>query len=443
MPMANRKMAIPKSAPVERLLLFVTLAVIPMQANLPKLRGFGFAFMLFGVVLAHQLFFRPLVFWRSARHRIFIAGYYFIGFIGIMDLIHGNPDIYGIMRILFMLVGGIVVASICRDRRAFYVGLIGYVVGSLVFSSILLMESYGKVSSINTASNDFYDVSHARADVFSQSSLEENLNTIAFYSSQGAISALVFSLLGGGGGLRRILLAGAGFICVIAAFVTMSRTGIITLLIAAAAIAYSYGLARTRIIISAVLLGIVVLIAVPSSVFSRLTFSTEKAHGEFEDSRAQVYAAVLTHFPEYFITGVGMGNFYGAWGRGSEFGNRYGIVAGTHNCFCQVTICWGVGGLVTFLFIIWNVYRSFPRRGDDRDALLLCLLGVSVSAAVFLMFTHEIELKPFSAVLGLLAASDLWIWRAGARQRVAERNAPAFWQRTKAKQHSGIGTEAH
>ncbi len=433
MPRPNRRLAISQASLIEKVLLFLTFAVMPMQANLPKLRGFGFAFIIFGLVLAHQLFFRPRVFWLCARHRIYIAGYIFVGFIGVVELIHGNADVYGIVRIIFMLVGGIGVASLCRDRHTLYTGLIGYVVGAVVLSSILLMESYGNIRSISVTTGSFHDISSARGEAFSQSSLEENLNNIAFYASQGAIIALVLSLLGDSRTAgRRFFFAVIGLICIVSTFVTMSRTGIMIFLVAAVAIAYSYGLLRARTVAAAILLGLVMLAAVPSSVFTRLTYTTEKSAGGYEDSRAHIYTAALKHLPEYALTGVGMGHFYGDWGHGTEFENMWGNVSGTHNCFAQVMICWGVGGLLTFSLIIWNAYRSLPRR-RGQDPLLLCLLGISVSAAVFLMFTHEIELKQFSAVLGLLAAADLWIWRAGILPMSSGSSTPRVRQFTETR----------
>lgn len=413
----------------ERLFLFVTLALLPMQANLPKVKGFGSLFLVYAGLLTYLLLCRPKSLFRSARHGIFVAAYCFMGAAFIIELAHGEPEIYEMLRLVFMIVGAVIITTLCKDRRALAVGLYGYLLGSLVLSSILLLQGYDRVSSI-AATDNFYEMSRSRMDALSQTSLLENLNAISFYASQGVIIALVTAFTAG---LTlalhyRILLTITGLVCMTAAFTTMSRTGVVTMVLAMMAVACSYGLVRIRIAVAIMIITLVVLFAIPPAALNRLTFTTEKAGAtEHQDSRVRIYEAIVKHLPEYFWTGVGMGQFYEHWGKKTAFA-RNGVVGGSHSSIAQVTICWGVIGLLLFLRIVWRAYRAFPKLGD-RDPVRLCLLGTSVAAAALSLVTHNIEGKEFSVTLGLLAAADLWIWRVRPI-RVSSRRTQGFWNIT-------------
>jgi O-antigen ligase len=166
-----------------------------------------------------------------------------------------------------------------------------------------------------------------------------------------------------------------------------------------------------RTIIIAVALGASILIWVPNVVFSRLTFSTEADHGKTE-GRARIYLAAVEHFPEYAMTGVGAGNFWGPWGERSAYLQHNGLVYGAHNCFIQVMINWGLLALLTYLVIVWQAYRCLPRR-CGADALSRCLLGIAVSLFLLMLVSHRLAAKEFSIGLGLLVAAHCWIWPAG------------------------------
>jgi hypothetical protein len=385
-----------------------TLALVPMQSNLPRFLEFSSAFGLFGILLVYQVLCRPGILLRTVQHPVSCAGYLFISLILMIEIAHGSPAFYEIVRIGFMLIGAVLLASLCRDRRALFSGIYGYILSSALLSVLLLFTTYGKLGSA-APTNDFYSVSVVRANAFSDNPLQDNLNTMAFFAAQGAILAIALGLTAKTLRRRSVFL-GLGILCIAGTFITMSRSGIVILVLAHAAILYVYRTMRPKIFIAGTIIAVVVAVCLPNVVFSRLSYSTETSAviGGYKDSRVPIYKEVIERFPEYILTGVGMGNFSGDWGKQTKF-NMGKFISGAHNCLVQVTINWGLIGLIAFLGLMWQAYKCIPRRGST-DPLQFCILGLAVAASVWSMVIHNLEGKEFSIALGLLIAADLWIW---------------------------------
>ncbi len=400
-----------RSTRIERLLLMVTIAMVPQQSNLPKPGGFSLLFILFGFLIFYQVACRPGIFLRTARHSVFVAAYIFVGVALIIEILHGNAAYNEIFRIVFMLVGGIVIASLCRDRKALLYGMYGYVAGSVVLSGLLFATTYGKFGSLSS-SGSFHDVSFQRVQLFANNPLQDNLNTMSFFAAQGAIVAMVLTLTAktSFGRYASLILS---LSCIAGTLMPLSRSGVMILVLGFGAVLWVYGIMNFRVITMAAILGLVVMAWVPDAVFSRFRLTSEKHQsGEFQDSRTHVYAAVVKRIPEYVLFGVGMGRFYNEWGKQNEFRTPGGAVVGSHNCLAQVTINWGLIGLATFLMFIWRAYRCIPHRWG-KDRLHLCLLGLAVSVMGWSMLMHDLQAKEFSLALGLLIATDLWMRSQG------------------------------
>jgi hypothetical protein len=134
-----------------------------------------------------------------------------------------------------------------------------------------------------------------------------------------------------------------------------------------------------------------------------MAYSTE-VHGGKMEGRARVYTAAIEHLPEYLGSGVGVGNFWGPWGKRSSFGGL-----GAHNGFIQVTIYWGLAGLLALAAVIWQAYRCLPAN-CGKDVIGLCLAGTAVSLFMMLLITHNLYIKEFSLGLGMLVGAQRWVW---------------------------------
>jgi hypothetical protein len=388
-------------------MLLLIIITLPLETHMVLVPGFSIQFIMFGMVALYLLLGNVAVLFRTMGQPLFLATYVFLFFAIAMEITARNASYTEIFRIGQMIVGAILIASMCRDLAALKVALYGYLLAGVWLSVVLFLTSYGTIQ--GAAAADFDAASRLRTEAFADNPIEANINGMAFLAGQGAVVALASSFHARTVWLRNLFM-GIGLFCMIAAFLPLSRGGVAITLISCASVMYAYGLRQGKVILMGVLLGGVLLILVPQSVWSRMSFSFEAREGKVE-GRALVYGAAIDHLPEYFVTGVGSGNFWSSWARSNEFGG-HGGASGAHNAFLQVTLYWGIGGLLTFLLILWQGYRCIPRSAQ-REAAALGLIGIGVSLLLFSGVVHNLYAKEFCLGLGLLAGSRCWIWSNG------------------------------
>ena len=392
-----------------------TIILLPLQSNLPKFGEASFLFIIFGVSMYYLVLFRPGVLGRMLPHPVILAGFAFVGIGLLMEFVHGSPGSLWQVRSYFMMfIGATLIASLSRDRQALRSGLYALMLAGVWVSGFLLLTVYGDLSSAD--SSNYLEATAVRGRTITESSLEDSWSTVAFFTAQGAVVALALGMTTKAR-LRHYVFLATGAFCAIATFLTMSRSGILVLVVAAAAVLYVHGIMRARVIKVAVIFGVVILLWVPEVVFNRLTITSERTPSRYVDGRRDVYNAVIENLPEYVLTGVGVNHFYGDWGMrtGFRIGRRAGV-KGTHNIFAQVTVYWGLLALLALLVLVWQAYRCLPQR-YSAEPLGLCLLGIAVSLMVYSMFMHNLEHKEFSITLGLLVGASHWIRPRGIVRR--------------------------
>jgi hypothetical protein len=257
-----------------------------------------------------------------------------------------------------------------------------------------------------TATN-FSEAQKVRSEAFGEA--EVNPNGLARSSGQGAAIALALGLTARSP-QRRYLFFGIALFCVVASSLSMSRGAMVGVGAACATVMYAYGMRNMKVILIATALAVGALILIPETVFSRMSFSLETPSGKLE-ARGRLYKAAIDHLPEYVLTGVGAGNFQGPWGMLSAFylGGGRTVVHGAHNAFIQVTIFWGIVGLLVFILVVYLAYRCLP-AGRGKDVFVLCLYGIGVSMLLKMMAGHGLADKEYSLVLGMLVRGQRWIW---------------------------------
>jgi hypothetical protein len=170
----------------------------------------------------------------------------------------------------------------------------------------------------------------------------------------------------------------------------------------------------------------------PSALFQRFKGSGILQE-DSQDPRQRILAASIRHIPEYGLLGVGFGN-YPSWGSQTGLANKRGRTVQPHNSYFAVWMYWGAPALLSFALMFYLAFRCLP-KGVGRDPLALCLLGLAVAMFLRLLFTHVFYVKDFSAILGLLAAARLWVWRgkpvqmATAVRARRRQNTPPIHQR--------------
>ena len=395
---------------LDRFLLMGTVAMLPMQANIPTFGGMGVLFFIFSGLLVYQLFVRPNALFRTAKHPVFLTGFSFVCVAILLETMHEDSAYSSIVRIGFMLVGGVILASLCRDRSALVSGMYGYILGGVVLSCLLVFTTHGRLNAMDDATGDFYEASVQRGAVFSNNPLKDDLNTMSFFAALGAIVGIALAL-GEKRFFRRFTLFGLSTICVVGTIIPMSRSGLGILVICLGVALYSYGVMRPQVILVVAVLAVTTLVWMPAIMWDRLAISTERLQvtDDYKDSRVEVYQASLNHLSEYVITGVGEGNFYGKWGQRSDFLQKNGAITSPHNVYARVTINWGLMALAAFLILVWQAYRCL-RIGSRTDPLWPCLQALALAVFLWLQVIDTLEAKEFSLILGFLVAADLWIW---------------------------------
>lgn len=399
-----------RSTPSERFLLSTAIIVLPLQNYFPTVAGMSIMFLIFAVFAAYISVNRPRSFGEIWYYPIFVAAYAFIGVSALLEFSSPFSSYEDILRFGEMVGGAVCVAVLCRDRSALAAGLYSYIVAALWVAVVLYLTSYGALHGVQA--DDFEQASKARAHTFGDRLMAANINALAFVCGQGAVVAFAMSL-SNSSKHRRTLLLGVATFCLVASFLTMSRSVVVMSLVTFTVIFYAYGLRHAKTLIIVAILGLGIYTLVPDAVWSRMSYSTEIREGTKQEARAWLYTTALNRLPEYIVSGVGAGNFFGKWGAEKGFLKAgRSVVYHVHNSLLQVTINWGVLGLLMFLWIIWCVYRSIPLQ-CGRDELSLALLGIIVSLGPFLLVSHAYYDKPFALGIGILVGARQWIWPGG------------------------------
>lgn len=399
----------PRVTPVERCLLWISMVVLPLQNSIPTVAGMSFSFLLFAILFAYIIVNRPRILGEILCQPVFIAAYAFIGVALLLEFSSTLPRYQEVIRFAQMIGGAGCVAVLCRDRSGLTAGLYGCIGTALWVAIVLYFTSYGILQGMGPT-RDFHEASHLRGEV--EVGIKANLNGLAFICAQGAIVAFALSL---SDRLKhfRVVLLGIGIFCLVAAFLPMSRGAAVISAVSIAAILHAYGVKQGKALIFACILGLSLYVVVPEAVWSRMVFSTEVREGGKMEGRAYIYTTALNRLPEYFVSGVGAGNFFGPWGFEKGFFRSEGTkVLGAHNAFLQVTLFWGVLGLSMFIWMLWLIYRLIPLR-CGRDALSLALLGIIISHGLVLLESHQFWDKWFSFGIGMLIGARRWIWPTG------------------------------
>jgi hypothetical protein len=426
----RRKLRIHPTTAVERLLLVVTVVLLPLQDHMPVIGGFSMLYLIFGVIGTYVLIRRPNAFGRTMMHPVFLTlyGWLLVGFV--IESLHPEASFSELFRIMQMVVAAVFVASLCRDRAALRAALYGYLIAGVWMSLFLFATTYGALSGVTAT--DYGEATRVQSEIIHDNPFQEGLKQggfsgLAFVAAQGTVVALGYVLT-----TRsyrwRLLCLGILLFCGVATFLPMSRGGIAIAALTCSTVMYAYGVMRIRTLVVALVLGTGILFWVPNAVYSRLTFSTEPLHSGRTEARARLLLAAVENLPEYIIAGVGAGNFWRSWAKDKDFfrhgtEHKSGTVQGAHNSFIQVTVYWGLVGLLPLLAVIYQAYRCLPVR-CGADGTSLCLLGIALTLLLLMLVIHVLADKSFSLGLGLLVSAHMWIWPQGKVHPIRPKHRP-------------------
>jgi hypothetical protein len=390
------------SSALERLLLVLLVLSLPLEEALPTTGRFSVPFALLASLLIVVALTRPYALVRVSMQPVSALLGSFLIFTLVIELIHPHPDLSFWVRTLQMVVGGLVVAAACRDRRTVQLVLFGAVVAGTAVAVFLIWTLFGPLS---TASTRTFESTTVVRDTALGSTEEATINTLGYLAAQAMAIATAVALTTNDPRTRRrwYLVLATGFAGVL---LSVSRGSIGT---AAVAIVLTLLLGTRQRRASALAVAVALsagLFLAPPSVYARLTLHPS-GYGNRQEARSQIYNATERTFSQYAFAGVGAGNFR-EWGVDHGFSRDGRTVLGTHNSLTQIAVFWGLLPVALFVIAMAALYRLapplalFPRGG-------LALRSLAIAAGANLMVTHTLYDKSMSVVLGLLIGTSLWI----------------------------------
>ncbi|REJ83274.1 MAG: O-antigen ligase domain-containing protein [Bacteroidetes bacterium] len=395
-----------RSGLTERILIVLIIISIYFEANLPFIGSASTPFVLFTLTLAYLLARRLNTFIRMFSGKFFIASMVFALVCVFMETMHPSARYDIIFRYVNMALGIFCIAILCRDRFSIDLAMMTFIIASSVQSVIMISELSG-ILHTSTAVG-LYDATRARIIAAEELVLKGNLNEISYFSGIVAMIGIVW-IYYEKSRLRRFLLVLLTLPSILGVFFPASRTGALIFFIATLVFIIKSGINMRKWLVPLSLLCIVLFFAVPAVVWERLASMVRISELQEVDSRSRILAGIVNNVHQFWLTGIGSGNYWEGWAVSSGITNRFTTdeAMAAHNAFLQVWIYWGLPGLTAFLFLIWVFYSAVDKKikGDrQKSALYVFVLMIPV---IFL-FYHSFYHKSFSIGLGMVLGARFW-----------------------------------
>lgn len=375
-------------------------------------------------LLTAVMMFRSSRWLAVLKSPVSIAAFGFVAWAGITEVFRLSPSWDFHYRVLQTIVFATLVAATLSSRKNFSQTLVPLALVCSGLGVYLLLNFYSKV---NVHVTGFREASHARSEAFMGMGVSANLNVLAFTTGIGAAVALA-RLLSTRTARGRMLWGSLYVLCAVGAFVPLSR-GALFAVVASSAIVLLRSF-RKRITLRKILpVAAVVMLLVfflPGAMIQRLSLLGHTAEMSKEDSRFRLYSKGLDLFPKFWGLGVGAGNYWQSWA--SENGLTKATLLGPspigpHNGFIAAWMYFGIPGVALLCLICYLTYRHRPRRNDDSWESL-AIVGLLMFGGIWLFFTHNLYLKEFGLILGLLIGASTRTSRPG-KMRVMRHRYPA------------------
>ena len=408
-------------------LVFLYIISLPIQEDIPTLLGFSIS-----AVIAILMLIK--IFSSSYSNRLIAvlkmpltkALFAYIIVCSFLESLHPSASYGGLLRIFSNYVGAICIATIITNEMGIKVLIFAYII-SAIYLSIFLYFYGWEIASISAAQT-FSAANNVRDELLSNVPITQNPNYMSYTIGVSIVVLLILILK-----KNQLLFIKPSFSYIIITalsiglLLTMSRTGIIVMIITILFIMYYFHLFSFERLIIIVFAGMLLYTVAPDSVKTRLKISNTEEMDEFGnqfegDSRNVTFDESLTEVTNNFFWGTGEGNLWGGeylkhskLVRFNEEKNTYKM-SGSHNLIFQNIIQWGVIALFFFLAIFYNVLKIMPSR-NNLDFNSIIVLVFNFAAIILMFFDHIGSNKEYSIAFSLAMTYDLL--KKGKRQKLA------------------------
>lgn len=392
-----------RSTALGRVLLFVTIGILPFQDHIPDVGGFSVSWFTFAAMGVYIGFSQARNFLGFALQPAFLLAAGFVAAISILEWSHEHAQFKEVLSIAQMFLGAMLIGSLVCDEKAVRTCVYAYVSIGLYISALLIANVYTPLRL--TKATGISDASAARERVFETMPIQANLNFMAYTCGLASACAFVMALSEKRRNVKIAWFAVAGF-AFVGCTLPLSRSGLLITLVLYGVLFIRERLYRQKRVFWVTLVAVAVFGLTPSVAFKRVGVETAET-GTRDEGRVVVAKAVLSHVNEYAMTGVGVGAFWGPWGVQSDFGFGGGV-KGSHNVFAQIAIYWGVfalGMLISVLIAIGKMCAAGSRAGRSSQVVLVFGLG----SILLMMFMHNLYSKEFSIAIGVITGWNWWV----------------------------------
>ena len=383
---------------------FWILVVLPVLAipfeNEYTFLGYSLAKLTIIPLFLAVVLFQPQQLSSMITQPVFMTGMAFVVWGAIVEAFHPFSNWqfhYSMFQMFFFAALIAVVTSNAIVFRRVLLAL------SFICSLLALYLVYNFYGSVNVDVSGWREASRIRGQAFAEIPLETNLNVLGYTVGMGSIIALAKLLVSNRMALRT-LWGSLYVLCAVGSLMPLSRGAFIAVVGASIAVLcrdLRKSIKPERVLFVLAIMALVFML-LPGALTGRLSSLTPGGADESGkvEGRTQIFMTAVDSIAEYWVLGVGAGQFWQEWGWVHGFGTL-----GPHNGFLASWIYFGLPGLVLLCLICW-VAAAVCLRQSDTSWEATALLGLLVLALVWLTLTHNLYFKAFSVILGLIMAAS-------------------------------------
>jgi hypothetical protein len=380
------------------ILVAIAILAIPFE-NQYALAGFSVGKLTIIPLFFAVVVLQPKELVSMSRQRVFLCAVAFVAWGAFSEFFRPISDWEFILRVFQTLVFAALVGAVASNIVAYRRILSSIAFVCSMLAVYLILAFYGAVNADVTSSKE---AGYLRLSALSDMGLATGLNILGYTVGMGAVVALA-QFFGSKSTKSRIFWSAIFILCAVGSFVPLSRGSFLALVVASLFVILRNRGALWKPGTLVVLIGAVVLAfsLTPPALTER--YASLGSEGQLQKSstgkieaRARIFKATVNNFPEYWAIGVGSGYYWQSWGPQNGFGKF-----GPHNGFLTAWIFYGLPGvlLLGFTCFLAGVACPKPIKSSPETA---ALVGLLVLALFWLIFTHNLYLKSFGVVFGLL-----------------------------------------
>jgi putative inorganic carbon (hco3(-)) transporter len=378
---------------VSQILIGLFIISFPFQENI-YVRGFSMSFIAMGLLSLYVFFNHYGRLKQIISHSKIVKYFvYFLIGISIIEFLHPNASIANIIRVGYILISSIMIVSIMYSKKNLIFIANAYVISGIFVGLNLVFFGYSILLGGNATS--FNDASIIRDRIVENISINQDINNLAFNQGLSSLLGAVFFFISDKKRKKYFYLV-ALLITFMGMIVTMSRGGLITVIGTVVFTIYYFKISVTKKILFPILFLFILVLVTPSAYFSRFNINLSKDVAK-QEGRARVFNSSVDALVDEGLLGVGEGNYWSVWGKSSKLAKYYGQkirVIGTHNLFFQITLNWGIIGILLFLMVIYTIISYRPSRyNNDTESYLFIV--VFISSLLYMAQIHNLQTKDF------------------------------------------------